>query len=67
MRLKIGTRVRQVQNGSNIHLKPIEGTIVDIMEEGRVTGYLVEHLLPGTEQMVKYIWPFWWELEVIND
>ena len=66
MRLKIGTRVRQIHNESNIHFIPIEGTIVDVMEEGRVPGYLVEHKYPGTDDMVKYVWPFWWDLEVIE-
>jgi len=66
MRLKIGTRVRQIHNESNAYFIPTEGTIVDVLEEGRVPGYLVEHKYPGTDDMVKYVWPFWWDLEVIE-
>ena len=60
--MKPGDRIRQGIK-PDAHIKPIEATVIEVLEKG--LGVVVEFEHMG--ETLQQTWPLWWDLEVIDN
>lgn len=60
--MKPGDRIRQGIK-PDVHIKPIEATVIEVLEKG--LGVVVEFEHMG--ETLQQTWPLWWDLEVIDN
>ena len=60
--MKPGARVRQGIK-SDVHIKPIEATVIEVLEKG--LGVVVEFEHMG--ETLQQTWPLWWDFGVIEE
>ena len=60
--MKPGDRIRQGIK-PDAHIKPIEATVIEVLEKGLGVAVEFEHMGETLQQT----WPLWWDFEVIEE
>ena len=60
--MKPGDRIRQGIK-PDVHIKPIEATVIEVLEKG--LGVVVEFEHMG--ETLQQTWPLWWDFGVIEE